>query len=38
MKRTAMDPKKDSKIFKSTADHIRSINIRPTSMRGGIRL
>lgn len=38
MKRTAMNPGKDSKIFKSTADHIRSINIRPMAMRGGIRL
>lgn len=38
MNRTRMNPQKDRGIFKSTANHIRTINVRPMLMRGGYRL
>lgn len=36
--RKRMPPRKDRKIFKKTADKSRLINLRPVTMRGGIRL
>lgn len=38
MKRRRMFPNTDRRVFRSTADRIKSINIRPMVMRGGIRL
>lgn len=29
---------KDRQVYKATADKVKSINIKPTQMRGGIRL
>lgn len=38
MKRKAMKPKKDTKIFTNTAKKIKKVNISPKNSRGGIRL
>lgn len=38
MKRKPTPHSADQRIFASTANHIRSINVRPMAMRGGIRL
>lgn len=38
MYRSSVPHSVDQRIFKSTADRIKSINIRPMTMRGGIRL
>lgn len=38
MKRKVLAKKIDRKIFKKTASRTRSINVKPMSMRGGIRL
>lgn len=38
MKRKKVNPRKDKKIFTNTAKKTKDINIRPTVMRGGIRL
>ena len=36
--RRRMKPKKDKKVFKTTASKSKKININPTIYRGGIRL
>lgn len=36
--RKRMNKRKDRKIFRSTANKTRQINLRPVVMRGGIRL
>lgn len=36
--RTKLKPSKDKKIFKSTANKSKKINVAPKTMRGGIRL
>lgn len=36
--RKKMKQKKDKKIFRNTADKSKKVNIKPTIMRGGIRL
>lgn len=38
MKRRAMKPRKDKKIFRRTAIKTKKINLAPRVMRGGIRL
>lgn len=38
MKRKRVRPSKDKKVFRSTANKTRQINVKPTLMRGGIRL
>lgn len=38
MKRRTMNKKKDRKVFKATADKTQTLNLRPNTMRGGIRL
>lgn len=38
MKREAMKPKKDKKIFTNTANKIKKVNISPKNSRGGVRL
>lgn len=38
MKRKAMNPRKDKKIFRRTAVKTKKINLAPRVMRGGIRL
>lgn len=38
MKRKAMKPKKDKKVFTNTANKIKKMNISPKNSRGGIRL
>lgn len=38
MKRKAMKPRKDKKIFRRTAVKTKKINLAPRVMRGGIRL
>lgn len=38
MKRNEMPRRTDSRIFKSTADRSKLINVKPIIMRGGIRL
>lgn len=38
MKRRSLPHKIDRKIFKRTASRTRAINVKPLSMRGGIRL
>lgn len=38
MKRRPMKPRKDRKIFRSTAVKSKKINLAPRVMRGGIRL
>lgn len=38
MLRERMSPGTDRSIFRSTADRSKLINIKPISMRGGIRL
>lgn len=38
MKRKAMNPRKDKKIFCRTAVKTKKINLAPRVMRGGIRL
>lgn len=38
MKRKAMKPRKDKKIFTQTANHVKKINVSPKLSRGGIRL
>lgn len=37
MYRKKMSPRKDKKIFRSTATQTRAVNIPQLSMRGGIR-
>lgn len=37
MKRYEMSPAKDARVFKSTYDKTKAVNIRPTIMRGGFR-
>lgn len=36
--RKPMSPKKDKKVFRSTAAKSKKINVNPTIFRGGIRL
>jgi hypothetical protein len=36
--RKPVSPVKDKKVFKHTADKTKKINVKPTIMRGGIRL
>lgn len=36
--RRRMNRKKDRKVFRGTANKSRTINLRPVTMRGGIRL
>lgn len=36
--RRIMKKKKDRKVFRSTADKVKKVNIDPKPMRGGIRL
>ena len=36
--RVSMDKPKDKKVFQNTADKTKKINVKPTIMRGGIRL
>lgn len=38
MYRARMSPGTDRSIFRSTADRSKLINVKPMSMRGGIRL
>lgn len=38
MRRTKVKRRKDRKIFRRTAAKTKTINIKPTGMRGGIRL
>lgn len=38
MKRKPMKPKKDKKVFRTTAVKSKKINLAPRVMRGGIRL
>lgn len=38
MSRKKMNPRSDQRIFKSTVDRSKLINIKPIIMRGGIRL
>lgn len=38
MKRTAMSHGTDRRVFASTADRSKLINVKPIIMRGGIRL
>lgn len=38
MKRKAMKPKTDKKIFTNTANKVKKMNINPKNSRGGIRL
>lgn len=38
MKRKKVNPRKDKKIFTNTAAKSKKINIKPITMRGGIRL
>lgn len=38
MKREEMRKSTDRRVFKSTADKIKTINVKPLMMRGGIRL
>lgn len=38
MKRRSVSRGRDRKIFKKTASRTRAINVKPMSMRGGIRL
>lgn len=37
MARSLMSPGKDTKVFRSTADRVKTVNIKPIIMRGGIR-
>lgn len=36
--RAQMDKPKDKKVFQNTADKTKKINVKPSIMRGGIRL
>lgn len=36
--RKRMNRRRDRKVFKSTADKKRQVNLKPVVMRGGIRL
>ena len=38
MRKKMNNTSKDKKVFKQTADKSKKINIKPTVMRGGIRL
>lgn len=38
MKRKAMKPKTDKKVFTNTANKTKKVNISPRNSRGGIRL
>lgn len=38
MKRITVPRKLDRRIFRRSASHSKSINVRPVMMRGGIRL
>lgn len=38
MKRKAMKPKKDKKVYTQTANTVKKINVKPKLSRGGIRL
>lgn len=38
MKRQKVAPRKDSKVFRQTAQKTKTINVKPKIMRGGIRL
>lgn len=38
MRRKAMKPRKDKKVFSQSAVKIKKMNISPTQSRGGIRL
>lgn len=38
MKRRKMNKHKDRRVFKSTADKTQTLNLKPVTMRGGIRL
>lgn len=38
MKRKEMPARTDERIFKSTADRSKLVNVKPIVMRGGIRL
>lgn len=38
MNRRAMPRDRDRRVFRRTASKTKSINVRPTAMRGGIRL
>jgi hypothetical protein len=38
MYRKKMHRRKDRSVFRSTADRVKSINVKPIMMRGGIRL
>lgn len=38
MKRKTVKPSKDKAVFKKTAGTTKSINLSPTTYRGGIRL
>lgn len=37
-KRESMNPKKDHKVYRNTAQKIKKINVAPKNSRGGIRL
>lgn len=37
MSRVKMNPGKDARVFRSTADRVKTVNIKPIIMRGGIR-
>lgn len=36
--RTPVKPGKDKLVFRNTADKTKRVNVKPTQMRGGIRL